>query len=41
MGVQDQSYVNEETLQIEVGKRSWPMEALRKVQDFVKKIKRP
>ena len=41
MGAQGQAYVNQEKLQIEVGKRPWPLEALGKVQEFLKKIKGP
>lgn len=41
MGVQGQAYVNQETLQIEVGKKPWPLEMAEKIRKFVNKILKP
>lgn len=41
MGAQGDIYIDQEKLEIEVRKRSWPLEALGKVRDFWKKIKGP
>jgi len=41
MSVKEDFHVNQEKLVLEVGKRSWPVEALGKVRDFWKKIKGP